>query len=61
MNEPFVEIEIEDSESFLPEEQTLTWSNAFEGYAPKCLSITLILGVILLIAFLIWFGIEHVS
>lgn len=63
MNEPFVEIEMEDPESFFiaPQEQILTCDKAFEGYAPKCVIVTLILGVLLLIGICVWFGIEHLS
>lgn len=54
MNDPF-------AESFLPEEQIITWRKAIEGYALKCLIVFLILGILLMFALSIWFGIEHAS
>lgn len=63
MNEQFVEIQIQDndSEPFFEQEYTITWENAFQGFAPKCIIVTLIIVLLLLIALGIWVGIQHLS
>jgi hypothetical protein len=61
MNEPLVEIDIQELETFLPDEQVITWSRALEGSVPKCIVISLILVLLLLFAILIWFLVEHLS
>ncbi len=63
MSQKLLDIDLEFQEFQDEDEQTITFLSAFEGngYWPRCIVVVLVGGVLLLLAFLIWFGIQHSS
>lgn len=61
MTERLLDIDLEFQEVPDEEEETITFLSAFQGtdYWSRCVCVVLVGGVLLMLAFLIWYGIDH--